>query len=124
MKQEQVITITADGSIKGLQRKDGFDLRQMGEADINRVSEVVWEKQNQKWYVKFLQSETVLLFEYDRILDEFLIQAADENWPFEKWKELYYTTVHTPTAYFDEYEDAVQAEIKTLDYLRIVGQLV
>ncbi len=120
---DQVITINKEGGLEGLQRKDGFDLRQMGEADIHRASEVLWSKEHQKWYVEL---RNVSLYKY--ITDIVLVLASSnaeqvqgvvlrikENGELEALPD--------EICYFTEYEEAVKAEIMVLDFLRLRGLL-
>ena len=51
---KQVVTIAPDGSMSSLQRKDGLDLRQFGKVEIQRVSDIQWDSEVQKWYIKII----------------------------------------------------------------------
>ena len=51
----QVVTIAPDGAISSLRRKDGLDLRQFGKVEIQRVSDIKWDSDHQKWYVKIIE---------------------------------------------------------------------
>ncbi len=85
---KQVVTIAPDGSISSLRRKDGLDLRQFGNVEIQRISDIQWNKGNQLWYVEIISGP-----KKGDLLPEF----------------------------YEEYEDAVEAEINFLDTLRKQG---
>jgi hypothetical protein len=113
----QVLTANRDGSLEGLQRKGGVDLRKMGEVDINRASEVSWSKTAQKYYIIFYTPSrspfsSLGSWLWEKIVDGSLTRH-DMTSPMKDFG----------MAYFKEYEEAVEAEIKTLDYLRVKGFL-
>ncbi len=62
---KQVVTIAPDGAISSLRRKDGLDLRQFGNVEIQRVSDIKWNYKRQCWYVKIIagprKGETLLV---------------------------------------------------------------
>lgn len=107
MEQEQVITIHQDGSISGLQRKDGLDLRQFGKCKISRASEIVWTEDKQLWRVQFMNGPIKFL------TTKIFLEAG--------CKEAEGITLGQGFVYFKEYDDAVKAEIQVLDYLRLQG---
>ncbi len=103
---KQVITIGADGSIQGLMRKTGLDLRQFGKADIERVSLVTFNTEAQKFFVEFIAGPL-----QGRVLTHTLYAACTgKRVSFKAAK---------PTMLFDDYEDAVAAEIEVLDGYRL-----
>lgn len=53
---KQVITITPDGELSGLQVKKGrgLDLKALGHAEIERASEITWDEAAQCWRVHVL----------------------------------------------------------------------
>src|SRR5690348_14907193 len=55
--RKQIITITVEGTMQGLQVKpgQGLDLRQFGDAKIVRASEIAWDEEHQAWFVDVLQ---------------------------------------------------------------------
>lgn len=105
---EQVITISPDGTMETLRQKkgQGIDLREFGEIEMKRVSEVSLDEENQKYYVQFLDGAlegrilTVALF-------DFIQTGAEEYKP------------DLNPAMFDFYEDGVEAEIKALNALSL-----
>ena len=97
--KQQVVTIAPDGAISSLRRKDGLDLRQFGNIEIQRVSDIKWCISKQKWYVEIIAGPLK-----GKILN-YSIWASDS----------------TCGAFFKEYEDAVEAEIISLDALRRKG---
>lgn len=103
----QVINIGVDGSVSSLQRKQGqgTDLRKLGEADIERASEIIWSKNNQKWYIQLLEP-------YNR---KVTIYDIEDGYPFLcEYVDRRVLTVDD-TAYFNEYDHAVHAEILVLN---------
>ncbi len=82
------MTIAPDGVISSLRRKDGLDLRQFGNVEIQRISDIKWDVEKQKWYVEIIAGPMKgdILF-----------------------------------AIYEEYEDAVKAEIRYLDAFRRKG---
>jgi len=108
---QQVVTIHPDGSISGLQRKQGLDLRKFGKAQIERTSDIVWSEDEQKWWVKFLRVEGYLYISTGLMYKAFDIPAS------------FCVLTSEQIEFFDEYEQAVYAEIKVLDYLRLKGLL-
>lgn len=111
MKLRQVITIKPDGSIEGLERRDGFDFKKLGKAEIQRTSEVEFDSEKQKWFVSFKHCES-----YPKL--NWFLWCCVNNWAYiGVGKEDPYL------AYFDTYEQGVQAEIKTLDFLRLNSTL-
>lgn len=111
---QQVITIGADGHIAGLQRKpgQGLDLRQFGKATIERASEIVWAEGSQKWFVSVLTGPFAGRFLSDSLWHDHVCDLI----PAE-------ATVEFGKLMFDEYDDAVRAEIEFLDGLRMAGRL-
>lgn len=110
--QKQVISIAPDGSMQGLRRKkgNGLDLRTFGNAEVERVSEILFDGDEQKFYVQFLTGELA-----GRKLTFPLYSAITGKTVFFKNEQ--------PVMLFDEYEDAVAAEIETLDTIRERGNM-
>ena len=96
---KQVVTIAPDGVISSLRRKDGLDLRQFGNIEIQRISDIKWCNDKQKWYIEIIAGPLK-----GKILN-YSIWASDS----------------TCGAFFKEYEEAVEAEIISLDTLRKHG---
>lgn len=118
---DQVITIREDGSLAGLQRKDGVDLTQLGEADVQRASEVLWDKSSQKWFVEFRSAKEETGFTHVSL---FLLGCAYGNDPIVGFDSFRDMCNDSPPAYFTTYEAGVKAEIACLDYLRLNGILL
>lgn len=118
MSNRQVITITAQGGISGLQRKpgQGVDLRQFGKADIKRASLIEWDADQQHWYVDILQDAGKGLLTPKK--------WQDAGLRFEAIACEFVTGdgFSTEAILFREYEEAVAAEIMYLDALRLKGQ--
>lgn len=87
---QQVITIQPDGGMSGLHHKKGkgLDLRQFGKVSIRRVSEILWDEDEQNWYVRII----------DGPLEHTILDQR-----------------------FDDYDEAVEAEISFLNEKRREG---
>lgn len=109
---KQVVTISPDGTISGLQRKpgQGVDLRQFGKAAIVRASEIAWDDHLQKWFVDVMQ------------------EAGKGPMTLAKWLDAGLTICQgggisaQGLLIFDDYDMAVKAEIAFLDALRLRGE--
>lgn len=116
----QVITIAPNGALSGLQVKPGkgLNLQSMGHAQTVRASEIIWEPNNQAWYIDVLQDAgkgVVTGGKLIEVMDDKTLVAllADTN-----------ARVHEDArapVMFDSYDDAVKVEIAYLDALRIKG---
>lgn len=110
--QRQVITISPDGSVSGLQVKPGkgFDLRKLGNASITRASEVLFSEQHQLWFVEVREGR----FSGQPITDNIMRLAG----------LTYHDSRIRPdkriggVLWFSDYDDAVLCEIAVLDGLR------
>jgi hypothetical protein len=105
---QQVISIGPDGSMSGLQMKPGkgVDLRQFGRAQIERASEVQFDVAEQAWFVEIRKGK-----------------YAGRKITYDLWSLVTgNATLHRndqPVMMFREYDDAVQAEIAVLNYIRL-----
>ena len=139
----QVITIGPDGGISGLQRKQGqgLDLRQFGHAKIERVSLIQWSEGRQRWYIEILSESVKLGLAYDQyagpkesqdVIARLLAEMAESLVVSTELWRVYVSKAVAPTnsdhmlgadesICFEEYDDAVRAEIKFLDALRLRG---
>lgn len=110
---EQIITIGKDGKISGLEHKNGLDLKQFGEADILRTSEVMWDKTTQLWYVEFRHTNPPQILGLDLWCEA--AEDLDMVW-----------TCHgdSKIVMFHDYDQGVKAEIVTLNYLRKQNRLL
>lgn len=111
---QQVITVQPDGSISGLQRKagKGVDLRQFGHATIERVSEITWDEDRQRWVVNIISGP-----------------MAGTLLKWAVWRGAGFTTIPegcqvrtgSGDMTFENYDDAVATEVAFLDMLRKRG---
>lgn len=135
----QVITISPEGEISGLQvkRGRGLLLTELGKAEVRRVSHIMWNEVAQAWQVEV--SDVNVVFEILRLLQEVTTcqeDAASELhviitlalWTEvtgEKFPPKGGLSLHAPgfgpNMWFEDYDDAVQAEIRFLDALRVKG---
>lgn len=117
---KQTITIHTDGAMTGLQMKPGkgVDLRGFGKAEIKRVSEIAWDEHNQSWLVQPLAPQCLAhLREDGRGLFAWI------------WTRVCHKAIPMPcrmaddgflTLLFDDYDDAVAAEIEFYNAARKV----
>ena len=130
----QVVTISPDGSLSGLQRKrgKGLDLKQFGHAQIERASEITWNESAQCWHVHILNEQVC-----DWMIGPVAYVSGGATLTVVNWRD----SVGTPqpdgaeavsmTAAprrggncflgFIDYDDAVAAEVKFLDAMRVRG---
>ena len=113
---KQVITIEPDGRISGLQVKPGkgVDLKKLGHASIERASEIVWDDIKQQWKVMGLKGAVkdhiMTLRNHFEASNRMGCHAIPTEPPVAFWDD---------PVYFDEYDDAVAAEINWLNALRL-----
>lgn len=112
----QVITVHADGSISGLQRKrgEGVDLTIFGRAEIHRASEIVWSITAQSWYIQLLEAP----FMTRRLTESLWTQMCLPSPP-----DGCVVCGTDSDLLFKSYEDAVRAEIRFLNAARLSGKL-
>lgn len=103
---EQVIFIDEIGGVSSLDFKGrGIDLRQLGEARIERTTEILWNQGAQKWYIKYLtgrKSGTLAT------VGDWTLFGNGSAVIFGEDGELL----------FDEYDEAVQHEIVLVQAMR------
>lgn len=106
---KQVIKITPDGAMHGLQKKpgQGIDLTQFGKARIERVTDIKFDPEEQKWFITFLRGELK-----GKILDHSLYSEVTGN----SVEDLAGVVIH-----FENYDLAVNFEVKFLDAARAQG---
>lgn len=112
----QVITITAAGEVSGLQRKpgQGLDLTKLGKAKVERVSEIVWDEYHQAWIVEIKTGPLA-----GERLTVSLCDAHGFDW--QTFEGDRYSGHPDRRMVFADYDMAVKAEIKFLDYVRLRG---
>lgn len=119
MVRQQVVTVSPDGVVSGLQVKKGrgLDLRSFGRAEIERVSEIQWSDEHQGWYVNIIAGPFA-----GRILTFTMWRGVEPESFFPKQVRSYFRVSGLDgVPVFDEYEDAVEAEIAFLDAARRRG---
>ncbi len=125
----QVVTITPDGGISGLQRKkgNGLDLRKLGHAEIERASEITWSENNQLWLVRVLNERAARWMTnppgHSNILKTSHWRVAVGT-PMPNGYSVVAVKPYSHGDFwlgFDDYDDAVAAEVAFLDALRVRG---
>jgi hypothetical protein len=129
---QQIITISADGTVSGLQRKpgQGIDLRQLGHADIKRASLIEWDEAAQAWFVDVLQDAgkgRVTRSALRTVFSDYEIGELVERYrPTHPSGWMAYVADMTgnddPTLMSDDYDAMVKVEVAFLDALRIKGE--
>lgn len=109
----QVITIGPDGSIHGLchKRGQGLDLRKLGKADIERITLIEWDADRQAWFIRWASGSMAEWHPQD-------FRSAGVSFAEFNGSE---GGADAPVL-FDEYEDAVAAEVAVYQQLQIAGR--
>ena len=110
----QVITVSPDGTLSGLQVKPGkgVDLTSLGHAEVRRVSEIIWDDTDQMWFVQIIAGP-----------------LAGKKITLEAWEAAGLQFLTSPLCLvnpegvflFKDYDTAVAAEVKYLDTMRLAG---
>ena len=110
----QVLSINSHGEISGLRMPAnvGLDLRRFGKIKVERVSEIVLGDETQCYYVYFIAGPLK-----GEVLDTLIwneAQGHDAKAPVGG-------TILGGHIYFEQYEDAVAAEVAVLNRFRLAG---
>lgn len=109
---KQVLVVDHKGGITGLVHKNsGVDLRTLGRAEIDRVTLIEWDSDNQAWYIRWYGSNG------DEVWGEqmrtYVVNSPRcrlINWRLEDGKFL-----------FNEYDEAVEFEVAVVQQLQKQG---
>lgn len=114
---KQVITIKPGGLMEGLQVKPGkgVDLRQFGRANIQRASAIIWDEMEQKWFVQLLCGR----FSGCCITKNLCFTYGVEFSPHVQCLTRESADATDDNIYFEEYDEAVAAEIEFLNAARL-----
>lgn len=119
---KQVITITPAGAVSGLQVKKGkgFDLKSLGHANIERVSEILWHERTQRWIIKLLDPAPMM---YRGRLSLQVLEHAGFPLPDTATTAEVgiFDDIKRTLVLFEDYDDAVATEIAFLNSLRVRG---
>lgn len=116
----QLITIDPFGGAESLQFKGtGVDLREMGSVEIQRVSDVVFDSALQRWTVKLLLGEKAGLPLTAHMVEKARSHAEAEGIPFTPFS--FEKRGRRSLATFQEYDDAVAAEVLVIQWARLTG---
>ncbi len=125
---QQVITVAPDGTMSGLQRKRGrgVDLRKFGHATIERASEIAWNEDQQAWTVHVLNRAAVRWMTHTMGREHLGATLTGDNWYYAMYElspRPPKGSVKLPEGWlaFEDYDDAVAAEVAFLDALRLRG---
>ena len=118
----QVITISTDGSIVGLDHKrKGLDLRQFGKAKTERATLIEWDEAKQAWFILWVADGQAVGLpwsdaeEFQRYGVDF---TAHNGYPLSDEAE------ENPTIFFNDYEDAVTAEVAVIQAMQLRGDSI
>ena len=117
---KQVITVTPDGGLSGLQVKKGrgLNLQSMGHAKTVRASEIVWDEHWQAWFVNVLTGPGQGPISLARWREATGAGRWDRPAGLSKGDPIDY---NGRVLYFDDYDAAVAVEIEYLNGLRLAG---
>lgn len=121
---KQVISITPEGSLHGLQVKQGkgVDLRQFGHADIRRATNIEWVEEDQRWQIAFLDKDGCVSCYLTREVWE--TAHGYPNAAYIAGPEGDVTMGFGLVYLFADYEDAVEAEVRCINAAKISGNKV
>ena len=121
----QVITISPDGAISGLQHKKGkgVDLRVFGHAQIERASLIEWHEGKQAWWVHIVAGRyTGEGLSYNLRRDTVGVAPGEAFYPGSTITAgAGAASICSGMYYFADYDDAVAAEVDFLNALRLAG---
>jgi len=125
---QQVISISKDGVLSGLQHKPGkgLDLRTFGAAQIERASDILWDATIQRWTISVLQFKVLgPLTACRSMLDKAVGEFAAEFLMSQPGRGFHPLTrnIADDVLTFEDYDDAVKVEIALLDGYRLQGLL-
>ena len=115
---KQVITINPDGSCFSLQHKKGkgLDLRKLGKPRISRVTNIEFNDKSQQWYITWKN---------DKLDTEF--NKRQGTWGADLFTKvgIYFKSLNgihgfLSTVMFDDYDDAVKAEIAVIQEMQMI----
>lgn len=101
--------INVDGSIEGLQPKNGLDLRLLGKNSVERASDIKFCEEDQQWYIEFLIGD---------LKGKKLNHCLYSNYCNTKVNDI------DNIMKFNTYEEAIAVEVEFLNsYRRVIGHL-
>ena len=116
---QQIVTISADGSVSTLQRKKGkgVDIRPLGNIKIERATLIEWSTVDQRWFINVLRPTVLAWMKLGGLLDIGHWQRAglNDNGPGGS------VVGQDGVLLFEDYDDAVAAEVAFLEALRASG---
>jgi hypothetical protein len=117
MATNQVITITPDGDMQGLDHKrKGLDLRQFGKAKTHRATLIEWNEDLQMWFITWSPD-----VEYPPVpWDEAVFRGAGID-PADVAGFLMTMGSNELVVCFMDYEVAVAAEVAVIQAMQLKG---
>ena len=116
MAGKQVITISTDGSISGLDHKrKGLDLREFGRAKTQRATLIEWQEHFQKWFIVWTDEMNIA----DKVWDSALFLDCEVQWESYNGQSMPYLY---DVILFADYEDAVAAEVAVIQSMQLAGK--
>jgi len=116
----QTIQIGATGEVLGLQMKKGrgTDLRKLGPASIERVSEIVWDEDCQAWCVRLLQGElSGQHITYELVREYNLWQSSEVSGALVLSNGWFDFGQISGPFYYSDYDVAVDLEVAVIQWM-------
>lgn len=115
MATKQVITVSLDGKLSGLDHKSkGLDLRQFGKAKIERATLIEYSQEYDGWFIDWFDCVRMNLCWTRKTF-------ADANISTDKWEVKFRSLGPREVVYFQHYEDAVEAEVAVIQSMQLSG---
>lgn len=118
MVGKQVITVSLDGKLSGLDHKNkGLDLRQFGKANIQRATLIEWDSYRQLWFIRWECGEHSSDIWTDELFDTFGVDVESLGGSIYR-DELEDSNI----VCFTDYDEAVRAEVAVIQAMQLSGQ--
>ena len=111
---KQVVKVDAAGGLTGLRTASGVSLTKMGRAEVERISEAVFDPDVQKWYVVFSGG---LLGRIPFNRGMLVIGGVEEDEALDMVRK----ATGDRTLYWQTYEDAVEFEVAFVNWCLVHG---
>lgn len=113
MSDSFVVSILPTGELLSIHKDDlGLAQKLRGKASIRRATHILWNEQEQAWYIEW-EEENV---------PSWRLTWKIEDWPFLENPIGCRIGLRGGLLLFDKYQDAVDAEVKLLQHLQKSGQ--
>ncbi len=112
-----VVSLSSLGGLGALKTKkgQGVNLLALGQAKITRVTLIEWAEEHQQWFIKWVKGE-----HKGKLWDCSTFSKAEVS--TDPWPVSLSSMSMGGVVYFQEYEDAVSAEIAVVQALQTSGK--